>query len=572
MLTTINLPPKISRMSQGNFKINEKQHFLHALEFRHKSSQSPLTWFNKNLNFKDTRVGHCLNQYINGTCLLPRKHPFARDACCCSYGAAWQASNETCHPCPSVHEPEFKKLCPFGAGYTKPDPDNPNQEAAHDLNECLVFDNLCENGICINTDGSYRCECMPGYTVNLTGIACEDINECLYNNPCGNGTCSNTIGGFLCDCNVGFKPSQDEVCEDINECLDGTHECAFRCHNLPGSYKCICPKNYQLSPDGFHCIDVDECALKIDKCPHVCKNLVGSFVCVCPPGYRQLPSGECEDIDECRVNPRICGNGDCKNRPGDYVCECYSGFRELKLQNDSHLCVDVRDGLCYDNRLCSTKPGETKPMNKMDCCCSLGVAWGPACEICPAYGTGEYFVLCPENSGHSPEGEDIDECQRFSNLCKNGKCINTPGSYRCLCNTGFDSNGSNGTKCVDRNECKLTPSPCDYDCVNTDGSYYCLCQSGYQLSSNSKNCIDVDECITGKNTCPKFCINTPGSYKCSCPAGYKQQGDNCLDINECENNLSICGENGQCVNTDGSYKCDCKTGYRLSVDGTSCVG
>ena len=32
---------------------------------------------------------------------------------------------------------------------------------------------------------------------------------------------------------------------------------------------------------------------------------------------------------------------------------------------------------------------------------------------------------------------DKDECMMTPNLCGQGKCVNTPGSYRCTCNEGF---------------------------------------------------------------------------------------------------------------------------------------
>lgn len=32
---------------------------------------------------------------------------------------------------------------------------------------------------------------------------------------------------------------------------------------------------------------------------------------------------------------------------------------------------------------------------------------------------------------------DKDECSADSSLCRNGRCINTDGSFRCECNSGF---------------------------------------------------------------------------------------------------------------------------------------
>ena len=35
---------------------------------------------------------------------------------------------------------------------------------------------ICQNGKCVNTDGSYRCDCNPGYKIDSTGTICEGRN------------------------------------------------------------------------------------------------------------------------------------------------------------------------------------------------------------------------------------------------------------------------------------------------------------------------------------------------------------------------------------------------------------
>lgn len=43
---------------------------------------------------------------------------------------------------------------------------------ALDIDECRVLPNLCKNGQCINTIGSFRCHCNLGYTTDITGTTC----------------------------------------------------------------------------------------------------------------------------------------------------------------------------------------------------------------------------------------------------------------------------------------------------------------------------------------------------------------------------------------------------------------
>lgn len=48
---------------------------------------------------------------------------------------------------------------------------------AEDTNECLVYEgNICHHR-CINTPGSFRCDCFPGYVLQEDAFSCEPGNE-----------------------------------------------------------------------------------------------------------------------------------------------------------------------------------------------------------------------------------------------------------------------------------------------------------------------------------------------------------------------------------------------------------
>lgn len=41
-----------------------------------------------------------------------------------------------------------------------------------DVNECEVFPGVCPNGRCVNSKGSFHCECPEGLTLDGTGRVC----------------------------------------------------------------------------------------------------------------------------------------------------------------------------------------------------------------------------------------------------------------------------------------------------------------------------------------------------------------------------------------------------------------
>ena len=48
---------------------------------------------------------------------------------------------------------------------------------------------------------------------------------------------------------------------------------------------------------------------------------------LCPhEGYAPVGPEQFEDINECKLYPGICGEGQCINMDGSYRCECHDGF------------------------------------------------------------------------------------------------------------------------------------------------------------------------------------------------------------------------------------------------------
>ena len=114
---------------------------------------------------------------------------------------------------------------------------------------------------------------------------------------------------------------------------------------------------------------------------------------------------------------------------------------------------------------------------------------------------------------------DIDECA-FGKICPNNAiCRNSPGSFSCECSAGFTLISHIFQTCVDINECEAS-NPCEHECINTYGSFQCTCREGYTLAADKRRCVDIDECSLTPKLCSGSCTNLPGSYRCACEPGF----------------------------------------------------
>eukprot|EP00043_Microstomoeca_roanoka_P014249 m.140633 g.140633 ORF g.140633 m.140633 type:complete len:1712 (+) comp15967_c0_seq1:231-5366(+) len=411
-------------------------------------------------------------------------------------------SNGGCEQQCSVDAGEI--TCSCGLGY----------RLAADNSSCQAY-NPCNdhNGECSHycVPGAYEnftCTCDAGYTAS-DGFNCIDINECNSNNGGCEQLCNNTNGSFFCSCMTGFSvDGMDSTrCNPINcqmppatlpasmpavtarlnvagpfqfgDNLPYTCEPGFTVDGGPSSasaFNLTCLASGNI--DGTYvngCVDVNECMSNNGGCSHLCNNVAGNYNCTCPSGYMLAPDGkQCQDINECSSSP--CSQV-CTNTAGSYMCSCQTGFT---LGIDGMTCNRVSCGMPpttqYNATVANTAPNpavfqDTVVYNCLDGYTTNGLNTGGAFFFAVCQADGVLRTLAPTAC------LDVDECAY--NVCDQ-TCTNTLGSFTCSCLSGYVA--VSATECQDVNECELG-TPCASDshavCQNTPGSFSCGCQTGY---------------------------------------------------------------------------------------------
>ncbi|XP_065195919.1 uncharacterized protein LOC135827325 isoform X2 [Sycon ciliatum] len=339
----------------------------------------------------------------------------------------------------------------------------------NETDECMLGTHNCATdggrSTCKNTNGSYLCECSPGY--NGPPTCAGDYDECSMDaDDCddGNSTCTNILGSYKCSCRTGYEGSgrlRTGGCAIItckapviahgkrqhHSVVQYDEDVVYSCNTgywINGSATSTCSANGKLTA-------IPECVIVNCTLPMIangtwekplvyylqsvtfqCDNGFGrigdkNHTCSQHGNVRAEPS--CRDIDECSSGAHQCDvNSLCGNTVGSFLCSCITGYF-----GNGTVCSPVNCTLPMIANGTWEKP-LVYYLQSVTFQCDNGFGQiGDKNHTCSQHG----------NVTAEPSCQELDECASGSHECDvHSLCGNTVGSYLCSCTTGYTGNGT----------------------------------------------------------------------------------------------------------------------------------
>ena len=457
--------------------------------------------------------------------------------------------------------------------------------------------------------GASGLECALTVTLDVSvGVEFSDINECaLETHSCAaeGGECVNTAGSYDCDCVSGYS-GDGYVCESdkrvsllaaANGNLSASPAGSTVSHGTTVTFTAAPASGYEISLWLADCVGASglECALTVTLDVNV--------------------GVEFSDIDECATGTHSCAaeGGVCANTAGAYSCDCVSGY-----SGDGSVCeADKRVSLLSSaNGSLSASPDRATVPHGTTVTFTAAPASGYEVSVWLADCAGSSGLECALtvtlDVSVGVKFSDIDECATGAHACASagGVCTNTAGAYSCDCVSDYSGDGyvcesdkrvsllatANGSLSADPAGATVSHG--------TTVTFTAAPASGYEVSVWLADCVgalglecaltvtldvsvgvkfsDIDECALETHSCAAaggVCANTAGAHSCDCVSGYSGNGSVCESDKRVSllsvANGSLSADPAEAVVSHGTtvtFTAAPASGYEFSLWLADCIG
>uniref|UniRef100_A0A3P9M179 Low density lipoprotein receptor-related protein 1Bb n=1 Tax=Oryzias latipes TaxID=8090 RepID=A0A3P9M179_ORYLA len=386
-----------------------------------------------------------------------------------------------------------------------------NQRCVANSRFCDGFDDCGDNSdeaFCGNiTCGSSESSCKDGSCIP-SSLWCNQVIDCpdaSDEKNCNHTDCSHFY-------KLGVKERDFISCNSTTLCIHPSWICdgANDCGDYADETNCQGELKLDLMFTSFPFSQGQKltCAPGLFSCPGSYACVPERWLCDgerdCPDGSDELAAAGCAPNNTCDDSSFRCRNKACV--PQRFVCDhdndCGDGSDESvecvyrSCGSEEFRCGDGRCLLssqweCDGYADCPDRSDEL-PLNLK--CLAAGSLCNGSFFMCSNGRCISEGNLC---DGKDDCGDGSDERNCNVNECLNRRvsgctqdCQDLTVGYKCKCWPGFHLK-DDGKTCVDIDECS-TILPCSQRCINTYGSFRCLCVDGYEaLDRNPNTCKAV---------------------------------------------------------------------------------